>query len=98
MMTATETQTTTNTRHMPMYRVLLHNDDVTTFEFVIGVLVELFGKKIEDALRITQEVHKTGIGLAGVYALEHAEVKVEQTHSIARAHKFPLTLSIEPVE
>jgi ATP-dependent Clp protease adaptor protein ClpS len=79
-----------------MYKVIMHNDDVTTMEFVTMILVAIFNKNAADALQIMLEIHNKGQGLAGVYALEHAELKVEQTHSMARSQKFPLTCSIEP--
>jgi len=86
----------TTTRTMPMFKVLIHNDAFTHFDFVVTVLVKVFSKPVLDAFNITKSVHQTGIGLAGVYALEHAEMKRDQVHSMARANKFPLTASIEP--
>ena len=91
-----ENETKTNTRLCPMYKVIMHNDDVTTMEFVVMILMAIFNKQPNDAVEIMYEVHNNGQALAGVYALEHAELKVEQTHSMARAQKFPLTCSIEP--
>jgi len=84
------------TRTCPMYKVIMHNDDVTAMDFVIQVLVMIFNRELPDAASIMMEIHTTGAGLAGVYAMEHAELKVEQTHSLARARNFPLTCSIEP--
>lgn len=86
------------TRHMPMYRVLIHNDDKTHFDFVVMVLIKIFNKEPVEALKITSEVHKKDVGLAGVYPLEQAELRVDQVHSTARAHGFPLTATFEPVE
>ena len=90
------TENDTKTSHYPMHKVIMHNDDVTTMEFVVAILVRIFNKDLQQAAKIMLEVHETGCGLAGVYALEHAEMKVEMVHSIARAQKFPLTCSIEP--
>ncbi len=78
-----------------MYRVLLHNDDYTTMEFVVEVLVHIFHKTIEDATRIMLNVHEKGIGVCGVYTFEVAETKVDTVHSIARDHGFPLKCSME---
>ena len=78
-----------------MYRVLLHNDDYTTMEFVVEVLVHIFHKAIEDATRIMLNVHEKGIGVCGVYTFEVAETKVDTVHSIARDHGFPLKCSME---
>ena len=96
MTTQTITETEVVTRTMPMFKVLIHNDDKTHFDFVVTVLMKVFSKPVLDAFNITKSVHQTGIGLAGVYALEHAEMKRDQVHSMARANKFPLTASIEP--
>jgi len=79
----------------PMYRVLLHNDDYTTMEFVVEILVHIFHKTIEDATRIMLNVHEKGIGVCGVYTYEVAETKVDTVHSIARDHGFPLKCSME---
>jgi len=89
-------ETETKTRTCPMYKVIMHNDDITTMEFVILVLISIFGRESADAVRIMFEIHNTGLGLAGIYALEHAELKVDQCHSLARTQKFPLTCTIEP--
>jgi len=78
-----------------MYRVLLHNDDYTTMEFVVEILVHIFHKSIEDAMRIMLNVHEKGIGVCGVYTYEVAETKVDTVHSIARDHGFPLKCSME---
>lgn len=78
-----------------MYRVLLHNDDYTTMEFVVEVLVHIFHKTIEDATRIMLNVHEKGIGVCGVYTFEVAETKVDTVHSIARDHGFPIKCSME---
>ena len=92
----TDIQTVTKVRKMPMYRVLFHNDDKTTWQFVMAMLIRIFNKTPERAQEITAEVHKKGIGLAGIYALEHAELKRDQTISHARTNRFPLHVSIEP--
>lgn len=78
-----------------MYRVLLHNDDYTTMEFVVEILVHIFHKTIEDATRIMLNVHEKGIGVCGVYTFEVAETKVDTVHSIARDHGYPLKCSME---
>lgn len=80
-----------------MYRVLLHNDDYTTMEFVVEVLMLVFGKKANDAAKIMMNVHKEGIGICGVYPLEIAETKVETVHSMARENGHPLKCSMDKV-
>jgi len=79
----------------PMYKVLLHNDDYTTMEFVVELLMSVFHKTIEDATRIMLNVHKTGQGICGVYTYEIAETKVETTHELAMERGFPLKSSFE---
>lgn len=92
----TETNTETITRHMPRYKVLLHNDPKTTMDFVTHILMRFFEKDQVQAIKLMIQVHEQGFGLAGIYPLEHAEFRVEQTTSLARTNGFPLTLSIEP--
>ncbi|MDP2645497.1 MAG: ATP-dependent Clp protease adapter ClpS [Desulfobacterales bacterium] len=83
------------TREPEMYRVLLHNDDYTTMEFVVEILMLVFSKTAEDATRIMFNVHRKGYGICGVYTYEIAETKVETVHSLARENNFPLKCSIE---
>lgn len=80
------------------YRVLLHNDDYTTMEFVIAVLKEIFRKTEEEATVIMLSVHEKGVGQCGVYTHEIAETKVGQVHTRARRAGFPLKCTLEEVE
>lgn len=80
----------------PRWKVLLHNDEVTTFEFVVGLLISVFQKEVEEALRLTQEVHDSGSALITVTSFERAELYVEQVRSLARPQGFPLAASMEP--
>ena len=79
-----------------MYRVFLHNDDYTTMDFVVGVLMEIFNKQMDEAVRIMFAVHRKGLGECGVYTAEIAETKMDRVHSRARAVGFPLRCSMEP--
>lgn len=79
-----------------MWRVLLHNDDFTTQEFVVWVLETVFRKAAAEAFEIMLHVHRAGIGVAGVYTKEIAETKVAATESLAEQHEFPLRVSMEP--
>ncbi|MBE7453928.1 MAG: ATP-dependent Clp protease adaptor ClpS [Kofleriaceae bacterium] len=88
----------TRTRKPPMYKVLLHNDDYTTKEFVVFVLQSIFQRSEADAVAIMSHVHNSGVGVAGVYTFEIAETKVTKTVQLARSHEYPLQLSIEPSE
>ena len=83
------------TRLPPRYRVLLHNDDYTTMEFVIEVLEGIFGKSPAEAFRIMLHVHENGIGVCGAYPHEIAETKVALVHERARGRGFPLRASLE---
>ncbi len=79
----------------PMYKVLLHNDDYTTMEFVVEILQKVFRKSIADATRIMLLVHKSGKGVCGVFTEDIAETKVEIVHHLARKSGFPLRCSME---
>ncbi len=79
----------------PMYRVILHNDDYTTMEFVIYVLKNIFHKNEQESEYIMLDVHKKGKGICGVYTLEIARTKVEQVTTLAKQNKFPLLATYE---
>lgn len=77
------------------YKVLLLNDDYTTMDFVVMVLMVVFHKTLQDAQQIMLNVHKNGKGLCGIYAFEIAETKVAQVAAMAEEHKFPLKCRLE---
>ena len=79
-----------------MYRVLLHNDDFTSMEFVVDVLVRHFQKTVTEASRIMLQVHHAGVGVAGTYTRDVAETLVDEVMAEARAEGFPLLLTAEP--
>ncbi len=78
------------------WRVLLHNDDYTTQEFVVWVLETVFGRTASDAMTIMLHVHHAGVGVAGVYTREIAETKVAATENLAEQNEYPLRVSMEP--
>jgi len=78
------------------FKVLIHNDDYTSMEFVVLVLSRFFGRTETEATRIMLEVHHKGSGVAGVYTRDVAESKVEQVEEFARENGFPLKCSAEP--
>lgn len=77
------------------YKVLLHNDDFTSMDFVVLILRDVFRKRTAEAHQIMLHVHERGKGLAGVYVKSVAETKVATVHRLAREHKFPLRCSME---
>lgn len=81
----------------PLYKVLLHNDDYTTMDFVIMILETVFHKNAGEATRIMLNVHQQGIGVAGIYTREIADTKVHIVHDLARRNEFPLKCSMEQV-
>ncbi|MEF2231017.1 MAG: ATP-dependent Clp protease adapter ClpS [Pseudodesulfovibrio sp.] len=77
------------------YKVLLHNDDYTTMDFVVEVLIRVFRKNEAQATAIMLSVHNQGFGVCGVYAAEVAETKVDLVHRLAKSAGFPLKCSME---
>lgn len=80
-----------------LYKVLLHNDDYTTMEFVISILETVFRKSSADATQIMLNVHNEGVGIAGVYTKEICETKISVVHQLAKKNEFPLRCSMETV-
>ena len=79
-----------------MWRVLLHNDDYTTQDFVVRVLETIFHKPPGEAFSIMASVHQSGIGVAGIFTHDVAETKVRATEQVAEEHEFPLLATMEP--
>ncbi|MEE8541001.1 MAG: ATP-dependent Clp protease adapter ClpS [Desulfobacterales bacterium] len=79
----------------PMYKVFLLNDDYTTMDFVVEVLMFVFQKSLEEATQIMLNIHKRGMGLCGIYSFEIAETKVDTVHTFARERDFPLKCTME---
>lgn len=78
-----------------MYKVLLHNDDYTTMEFVVEILITVFGKSLEKATQIMLNIHNKGQGMCGIYPRQIAETKVETVHHLASSKGFPLKSTLE---
>lgn len=78
-----------------MYKVILFNDDFTTFEFVIYVLMKFFHKSENEAETITQSIHQEGQGLAGIFSYDEAETRKSQVINCARKNNFPLRCMVE---
>jgi ATP-dependent Clp protease adaptor protein ClpS len=79
----------------PMYKVMLLNDDYTSMEFVVEVLVYVFQKSLEEATQIMLNVHRSGVGVCGIYPYEIAETKVTTVENLARENGFPLKCIME---
>ena len=92
---AIESQTDEELELPPMYKVLLHNDDYTTMEFVVEVLRSVFHKSPAEATRIMLLVHQSGIGVCGVFTADIAETKVQIVQHLAKKSGFPLQCSME---
>ena len=89
------TETRKKLKQPPLYKVLLHNDDYTTREFVVLILQAIFHKSETEATQIMLHVHHNGVGVAGVYPHEIAETKVEKVTVLARKYEFPLRCTLE---
>ncbi len=79
------------------YKVLLHNDDYTTMEFVVHVLKKVFHKTESEAVQIMLHVHNNGIGVCGIYTGEVAETKVSMVSQMAKKEGYPLKCTMEEV-
>jgi ATP-dependent Clp protease adaptor protein ClpS len=90
-----ETESKTKLERPPLYKVFLHNDDFTTMEFVVFILQTVFNHDENEAIRLMLNVHRQGIGLAGIFTYEVAEMKVERVTSLAQANEFPLLCTME---
>ncbi len=77
------------------YKVILLNDNYSTVEFVIQILMQIFKKNLEEATTITMNIHENGRGVCGVYTYEIAQTKVAQVRNNARKAEFPLKAILE---
>ncbi|MEP7199397.1 MAG: ATP-dependent Clp protease adaptor ClpS [Chloroflexota bacterium] len=93
---ATERETRQQIHKPRMYKVWLHNDNYTTMDFVVMVLINVFRKPEAEAVQIMLAVHHRGLGLVGVYPREIAETKVQHVLELAQQAEFPLLCTMEP--
>ncbi|MBA4125064.1 MAG: ATP-dependent Clp protease adaptor ClpS [Acidobacteria bacterium] len=89
------TESETRLEKPPLFKVILHNDDFTTMEFVVFVLTHVFLRAEAEAFAIMLQVHHDGIGIAGVYSYEIANMKAEKAMNLARAQEYPLLCTVE---
>jgi ATP-dependent Clp protease adaptor protein ClpS len=92
----TESRNEQRVEHPRMWRVLLHNDDYTTQDFVVMVLETVFHKPRGEAFTIMMSVHRSGVGLAGIFTRDVAETKIRTTRQMAEEQEFPLLATMEP--
>src|SRR5258706_16478860 len=78
-----------------LFKGLLHNDDFTTMEFVVFILQYVFNRDEPEALTIMLKVHNEGIGIAGIYPYEIANMKKQKAVNLAKAREFPLLCTVE---
>ena len=78
-----------------LFKVLLHNDDFTTMEFVVFVLQYVFNRDEPESFTIMLKVHNEGLGIAGIYPYEIANMKSEKAMNLAKAREFPLLCTVE---
>lgn len=90
-----EVLTRTRVDKPPKYKVLIFNDDFTSMEFVVQVLMTVFRHTTASATRLMLQIHRSGVGIAGVYTREIAEARVEQTLQLAREAGHPLQCTME---
>ena len=89
------TESETKLEKPKLYKVLLHNDDFTTMEFVVFVLQYVFNREEAEAFTIMLKVHNEGLGIAGIYPYEIANMKSEKAMNLAKAREYPLLCTVE---
>ena len=94
----TRTRTEKRLERPKLYKVLLHNDDYTTREFVVWILETIFHRSETEAVQIMLHVHNNGIGVAGVYPHDVADLKVRRVTELAEQNEYPLLTTMEPEE
>src|SRR3954447_26787071 len=89
------TESETKLEKPKLFKVVLHNDDFTTMEFVVFVLQYVFGRSDAEAFTVMLKVHNEGIGIAGIYPYEIATMKSEKAMNLAKAREYPLLCTVE---
>jgi ATP-dependent Clp protease adaptor protein ClpS len=92
----TRTKTALKLKRPKLYKVLLHNDDYTTMEFVVLILQGIFGHSETEATAIMLHIHRHGVGVGGIYPYAVAEAKVAETLAAAEKAEYPLLCTMEP--
>ncbi len=94
----TEKKAAKKTKRPQLYKVLLHNDDFTTMEFVVAVLQSIFHHSETTASAIMLHIHRFGVGVAGIFEFQIAEAKVAEVMATAEEAEYPLLCTMEPDE
>src|SRR6476659_11025724 len=89
------TETKTKLEKPKLFKVILHNDDFTTMDFVVFVLQYVFNRSEAESFTIMLKVHNEGLGIAGTYPYEIAEMKYEKAMNIAQARGYPMLCTVE---
>ena len=89
------TESETRLEKPKLYKVVLHNDDYTTMEFVVFILRTVFHKSESEAYVVMMMVHEAGIGIAGIFTFEVANMKAEKAMNLSRAQEYPLLCTVE---
>ena len=92
----TKKKTSVKLKKPRLYKVLLHNDDFTTMEFVVMVLQHIFGHSETEATAIMLHIHRHGVGVGGIYPFSVAEAKVAEVLHLAEKSEYPLLCTMEP--
>jgi ATP-dependent Clp protease adaptor protein ClpS len=83
------------TKEPERYHVVMLNDDFTTMEFVIEILVTIFSKDVVTATNIMRSIHEKGRGIAGTYSFDIASTKVKEVHTQAKEKGYPLKCTLD---
>jgi len=82
--------------HIPkMYKVLMHNDDITPMDFVVSLLSIIFGHNEHNAYTLMMKIHTEGLAVCGIYTYEVAQTRTLQAKALAKNHAWPLNITIE---
>lgn len=90
-----ETEQEVSVEPPKLYSVIVHNDDVTTMDFVVLLLCQIFNKSTQDAAKLTLTVHEEGQAIAGIYTKEVADQKVKESAMLSNQHGYPLKVTSE---
>ncbi len=89
------TETKTRLEKPKLFKVLLHNDDFTTMEFVVFILNHVFQRSDAEAVTIMLKVHNEGVGVAGIYPYDIAYMKQQKAMNLSKAREYPLLVTLE---